>query len=178
MQYARLRTQILRTQNPELRTLISIWSLFMESEQMGSAGSDTRSSPGKSLIPPCGLAALILLFSSTPGSYYPKHPDFLNSIVHLMEFGLLSFLLARAFDHNFSITRVNLFLWTTATCVLFGLLDEAHQFLVPERMMFDLMDLFFDSLGAVAGSGSYIILRSLKADSSETRPATTGDMND
>jgi VanZ family protein len=170
MQYARLRTQILRTQNPELRTLISIWSLFMESEQMGSAGSDTRSSPGKSLIPPCGLAALILLFSSTPGSYY-------NSIVHLMEFGLLSFLLARAFDHNFSITRVNLFLWTTATCVLFGLLDEAHQFLVPERM-FDLMDLFFDSLGAVAGSGSYIILRSLKADSSETRPATTGDMND
>jgi VanZ family protein len=144
---------------------------------MGSTGSDTRSSPGKSLIPPCGLAALILLFSSTPGSYYPKHPDFLNNIVHLMEFGLLSFLLARAFDYKYSVTRVNLFLWTTAICVLFGLLDEAHQFLVPERL-FDLMDLFFDSVGAVAGSGSYILLRSLKTDSSGTRAATTGDMDD
>jgi len=149
----------------------------MESEQMRSAGSNTRSSPGRSLIPPCGLAVIILLLSSTPGSYYPKHPDFLNSIVHLMEFGLLSFLLARAFDYNYSVTRVNLFLWTTAICVLFGLLDEAHQFLVPERM-FDLMDLLFDSLGAVAGSGSYIILRSLKTDSSRTRPATTGDTDD
>jgi len=44
--------------------------------------------------------------------------------------------------------------------------------------MFDLMDLLFDSLGAVAGSGSYIILRSLKTDSSRTRPATTGDTDD
>ena len=94
-----------------------------------------------------------------------------------MEFGLLSFLLARALHNNYSITRMGLLLWTTTICVLFGLLDEAHQFLVPERM-FDLMDLFFDSLGAVAGSGSYILLRTLKTDSSGTRTAATGDMND
>lgn len=149
----------------------------MESEQIGSSGSDTRSSPGRLWIAPCGMAALILLFSSTPGVYYPKHPDFVNSIAHLMEFGLLGFLLARALQYGRSLTNIGLFLWTTGICVSFGLLDEAHQFLVPERM-FDLMDLFFDSLGAVAGSGSFILIRTLKADSSGSRAAATGNMDE
>ena len=148
----------------------------MGSDHIGSAGTD-RSSPVKLWIPPCSLAALIFLFSSTPGTYYPKHPDFLNNIVHFTEFGLLSFLLARTLHHRYSLSSVGLLLWTTAICVSFGLLDEAHQFLVPERM-FDLMDLVFDSMGAVAGCGSYLLFSTLKTDSSGTNTSKTGDLND
>ena len=149
----------------------------MESEQIGSAGTNTRSSPMKLWLPPCGLAAIIFLFSSTPGTYFPNHPEYLNNIVHLTEFGLLGFLLARAIIHGRSLTNTGLLLWTTAICVSFGFLDEAHQFMVPERM-FDLKDLLFDSAGAVAGSGSYILFRTRKMDTSITRTATTGETDD
>ena len=72
---------------------------------------------------------------------------------------------------------MGLFLWTTAICVSFGLLDEAHQFLVPERV-FDLIDLFFDSMGAVAGCGSYILINTLKTGRSGTDTSATGDVDD
>lgn len=149
----------------------------MESEQLGSADTHTRSSPKKIWAPPCGLAAVILLFSSTPGAYFPSHPNYLNNIVHLTEFALLGFLLARALLYGRSLTNIGLFLWTTAICVSFGFLDEAHQFMVPERM-FDLKDLLFDSAGAVAGSGAYILLKTLKTDSFISRTAATGETDD
>jgi len=148
----------------------------MESEQLGSGESTTRSSPVKLWIPPCGLAVLIFLFSSTPGTYYPKHPDILNNLVHLLEFGLLSFLLARALHYTYSLTSFGLFLWTTAVCVSFGLLDEAHQFLVPQRV-FDLMDLFFDSLGAAVGTGAFIFHNIMKTGRPETGTPPTGEMD-
>jgi VanZ family protein len=149
----------------------------MESEQMGSADTHIRSSPKKIWVPPCGLAAIILLFSSTPGAYFPSHPNYLNNIVHLTEFALLGFFLARALSPRRSLSNTGLLLWTTAICVSFGFLDEAHQFIVPERM-FDLKDLLFDSLGAVAGSGVYILLRILKTDSSISRTATAGETDE
>ena len=155
----------------------SIRSQFMEGDQTGASGSDTRSSPIKPWIPPCSLAALIFLLSSTPGTYYPKHPEFLNNIVHFTEFGLLSFLLARALHYRYPLTSRGLFFWTTAICFSFGLLDEAHQFLVPERV-FDLMDLLFDSMGTIAGYGSFVLVSTLKMNRSKTRTSTIGDADD
>lgn len=160
-----------------LFTSPGIRSLFMGSDQMGSAGSTIGLSPFKIWIPPCGVAALIFLFSSISGSRYPEHPDFLNNFVHFLEFGLLGYFLARALHYGFSFSRVRILLWTIAICASFGLLDEAHQFLVPERV-FDLMDLLFDSLGAAAGSGAFLFLRTLKTDSSRSGTATTPGMND
>ena len=49
--------------------------------------------------------------------------------------------------------------------------------MVPERM-FDLKDLLFDSAGAVAGSGAYILLKILKTDSFISRTAATGETDD
>ena len=149
----------------------------MESKQRGFPGSDARSSALRIWVPPCCIAALILLISSTPGAYYPEHPDFLNNIVHFMEFGLLGLLLARALYKGLIVSKMNLFLWTTAICVMFGLLDELHQFLVPARV-FDLMDLVFDSLGAAAGSGVFIFYSSLKGAGSAAEAAPIGDMDD
>lgn len=149
----------------------------MVNKQMGSSGSDARPSALRIWVPPCGIAALILLISSTPGAYYPEHPDFLNNLVHFMEFGLLGLLLARALNNGFTLTRMSIFLLTTAICTMFGLLDEVHQFLVPERM-FDLMDLVFDSLGAAVGSGVFIFYSSLKVNSSTAGATSIGDMDD
>ncbi|MDF1526385.1 MAG: VanZ family protein [bacterium] len=154
-----------------------IGSLFMESEQRGSGDTHTKSSPKKIWVPPCSLAAAILLFSSTPGAYFPSHPNYLNNIVHLTEFALLAFLLARALLHGRSLTNPGLLLWTTAICVSFGFLDEAHQFLVPERM-FDLKDLLYDSVGAVAGSGAYILFKTLNKGRFISRTAATGETDD
>jgi VanZ family protein len=150
----------------------------MENEQPGFAGSVTRSSPVKFWIPTCCLAVLILVLSSTPGAYYPDHPEYMNNVVHFMEFGLLSFLLSRTFFRGYALGSVSLFLWAVLICVSFSLLDEMHQFLVPERM-FEFQDLVFDSLGAVTGSGVYILSRSLKSDRSGARSsAPSGDLND
>lgn len=123
------------------------------------------------------MAALILLLSSTPGAYYPDHPEFLNSVVHFLEFGLLAFLLARALHNRYSFSRVGLVLWTTFVCASFGLLDEAHQFIVPERM-FDLLDLAFDTLGALSGSAAYVLMTIFKADGSLKSPAPSGNVDD
>lgn len=124
-------------------------------------------------LPPAVLAVLIVLLSSAPGRYYPRHPDFLNSVAHFTEFGLLGFFLARALHPSRSLTYGTLFFWTTLLCVLFGLLDELHQFLVPERM-FGLTDLLYDFLGAASGSLTYIALQSRKAGRSRTAPAAPG----
>lgn len=142
----------------------------------GPAVSVTRSSKVKMWVPPCGIAALILLLSSTPGAYFPEHPDFLNNIVHFLEFGVLAFLLARTLHYGYALSRTSLFLWTTAVCASFGLLDEAHQFMVPERV-FDLLDLVFDTLGASTGSIIFI-LSAFKTDSSRKSSVAYGDGND
>lgn len=148
----------------------------MESEQIGSSGSGTRFSPVKVWAPPCGIAALILLFSSLPGTYYPEHQDYINNGVHFLEFGLLAFLLARALQFVYSFSRLGLFLWTTAVCASFGLLDEVHQFLVPERA-FDLMDLLFDTLGAAIGSGFFIFMSTFEKGIFGNRSASSGDLD-
>lgn len=149
----------------------------MVSEHREPAVSVTRPSSRKFWIPPCALAVFILILSSTPGTYFPKHPDLINNMVHLAEFGLLSVLLARALHHSGSFSGPGLFLWTTFVCVTFGALDEAHQFLVPQRM-FDLMDLFFDSLGSAAGSVSYVLLKNVNTESMESKTFTTGEIDD
>ena len=149
----------------------------MVSEHRGTAASGNRSLSRKLWIPPCALAVLILLFSSTPGTYFPKHPDLLNNVVHFAEFGLLSILLTRALHHSRPFAGKGLILWTTFICLTFGALDEAHQFLVPERM-FDLTDLFFDTLGAVAGSVSYVLFRTLSTENMGTGTLKTGEIDD
>jgi VanZ family protein len=129
--------------------------------QAGSAGSGTGLSFGRVWGPPCAVAALILILSSTPGAYFPEHSPLSNNFVHFFEFGLLSFVLTRALNYVYSLTKIRLFLWATFICGVFGILDEAHQFLVPERM-FDLKDLLYDLAGAMLGALCYVLLIALK----------------
>ena len=148
----------------------------MVNGQRGSAASATWSSSVKIWLPPCGFAALILLFSSTPGSYFPEHPNFLNNAVHFLEFCVLAFLLARTLRYRYSLSRTGLFLWTIAICASFGFLDEAHQFLVPERV-FDLADLLIDTIGAAVGTTIFIFSTTFKTKDSHKGSAASGDIN-
>jgi len=149
----------------------------MGNKQNGSAGANTRASLVRLWIPPCGLALVIIALSSTPGSYYPEHPDFLNNAAHFMEFALLSFLLGRVFNLGYSMGNANLFLWAVVICASFGFLDEVHQFLVPERV-FDLMDLVFDLLGAAAGSAAWLLHKALNSDRTPASTVPGGKADD
>ena len=87
--------------------------------------------------------------------------------VHLVEYGVLGFLLAHATfrtwpRHHHARTGALALL----TAVLWGLLDEIHQAFVPGRSS-DVLDLLADTLGAVAGVGA----RQLFAFASRLVPA-------
>ena len=112
------------------------------------------SQPGSSLVkswgPAAAVAAMILIFSSIPGTAFPQHPDKYNSVVHFLEFGLLGYFLIKALASGSAMGNLALIAASTVACAMFGFLDEAHQFLVPYRM-FDTMDLIFDTAGSLTG---------------------------
>jgi len=95
--------------------------------------------------------ALIFFFSSvkSPGSIqYPfQHFD---KIIHFFEFGILGFLLARAFCFHSSsflvLKKVILFVFL-AVAIMAGL-DEFHQYFVPPREA-DILDWLADVSGGV-----------------------------
>jgi VanZ family protein len=131
----------------------------MENEPVEEDQQEPSSLPRPSMIktwgPPAAVAAAIVTLSSIPGTAFPQHPDRLNSLAHFLEFGVLSYLLSKAIATRKSIGNLSLILASTVLCGTFGFLDEAHQFLVPYRM-FDTMDLFFDTLGALAGVSVFL----------------------
>ncbi|MFQ6041599.1 MAG: VanZ family protein, partial [Candidatus Poribacteria bacterium] len=72
-------------------------------------------------------------------------------VYHLIEYGLLSFLLLRAFmNSSRKILSSDAVFFTVLSTIIFGLTDEIHQAFVPGRSS-NIFDWIFDSLGAVAG---------------------------
>jgi len=137
----------------------------MENEPVEEDQQEPSSLPRSSMLktwgPPAAVAAVIVILSSIPGTAFPQHPDRFNSLAHFLEFGVLSYLLSKAITAEKTMENWSLILTSTVLCGTFGFLDEAHQFLVPYRM-FDTMDLFFDTLGALAGAS--IFLRSTRSN--------------
>ena len=101
--------------------------------------------------PPAVLFVVIFALSSTPGNRFPEHPEIFNIVSHFVEFALLAFLLARALATVNGKNPWLLLIVTVSLCVILGFMDELLQFTVPQRM-FDLMDLFYDLLGAFTGT--------------------------
>ncbi len=71
----------------------------------------------------------------------------------MVEYGILGFLVARAFG-AYGISRRILFIRTLSLCVIFAVSDELHQFFVPRRVT-SLMDIAADGLGAFLGTVLY-----------------------
>jgi len=97
-------------------------------------------------IPVVVYAGLIFGLSSYPRPLLPEiEIPFLDKFVHGVEYGVLGFLLYRAFKT--SKLRRYAVLLAIALSSFYGLTDEIHQNFVPNRE-FDLLDLAADSVGA------------------------------
>ena len=108
---------------------------------------------------PAFIFGIIIFYLSSLSNPYPTPPPgqiamFLNPLLHLCEFGLLTFLIFFGF---FSKVK-SAYLLTVS--FFYALLDEIHQFFVPYRY-FDIYDLIIDSIGVVFGFIAYLLVKKL-----------------
>ncbi|MFX1280048.1 MAG: VanZ family protein [Promethearchaeota archaeon] len=106
------------------------------------------------IIPAFILALLIFYFSSLSNPY-PTPPSnlasiILNPLLHIVEFGALSFLVLFGLYPKVRATVLIMLSF------LYAVLDEMHQLFVPYRY-FDVNDLLFDLSGVLLGYLAYII---------------------
>lgn len=100
-------------------------------------------------------AFVIFVLSAQPGKYVPEFFPGSDKLAHLLEYFPFGFLVIRAFvkGSNMAFGREAL-LMSIFVIMLYSLSDETHQLFVPGRQ-FDLMDMFFDTVGGIAGSYSH-----------------------
>ncbi|MHA1292711.1 MAG: VanZ family protein [Promethearchaeota archaeon] len=111
------------------------------------------------IIPAIIIAGVIFYFSSIPNplATVPSGPTLeidINSILHLCEYGLLSFLVAFGFREK---TKD---IYLISITIIYAFLDEVHQYFVPNRF-FDIYDIITDSIGVILGFLAYIILEKI-----------------
>lgn len=100
-------------------------------------------------VPAILYYTLIFLLSSLRVKGQVSLP-FLDKGLHIMEFALLGFLLSLGFFLSFgSSVRVKS-VFTLASGILLGCLDEFHQYFVPERSV-EVLDMVADSIGILIG---------------------------
>jgi VanZ family protein len=98
---------------------------------------------------PVGIwMAAVFLSSSVPGSRVPFAFPYQDIVAHLFLYYILAFLTERAMRGSFPLASRQLvviaaFLWA----VVYGVLDEAHQLLVPLRNS-SILDMFVNACGA------------------------------
>ncbi len=105
--------------------------------------------------PVAGWAGLIFLISSIAQYDLPGAPDFASTAAHVIEYGILGFLIKRGIHGTYnepgSIREERLYFIAALTaCCLYALSDEVHQLFVPGRH-FQVSDLIADSAGGVIG---------------------------
>lgn len=97
-------------------------------------------------------AALIFFLSSIPKPL----PDsievpFLDKFLHAAEYGVLGYLIARAFGNSARRSpHLSFHFLAVAITILYGTADEIHQAFVPNRMTSG-WDVVFDGIGAFIG---------------------------
>jgi VanZ family protein len=107
-------------------------------------------------------AALIFYLSSRP-ALSVSH----DKILHMLEYGILGFLLASALTRQFDLKRFHLVIWVVLIGTLFGVSDEIHQYFVPGRNC-SAADATADFLGSLLGVILYVSFSRIQ------RPAPAG----
>ena len=100
--------------------------------------------------PAISYISLIWYLSSGPISVNISHCD---KIVHVIEYGILGFLIAYGLDLNKSNFKKTALLAVTLS-ILAGISDEFHQYFVPGRSC-DAYDALADLIGSALGVASY-----------------------
>ena len=108
------------------------------------------------ILPAIVLAIVIFYFSSLSNPY-PTTPSkftllFLNPMLHMCEFGALSFLLF------FGLYPRIIVIIIITISIVYAFLDELHQYFVPFRY-FDIFDFFLDVVGVIGGFIFYLLVK-------------------
>jgi len=112
----------------------------------------------KSYWPAALWALVIFVLTILPSHKIPNPPDWDISIDKLVHFGLfmvLSLLLLFRQHAKSGLLYRQQLIWITILLVIYGLLLEMAQILVPTRN-FSWLDLIADALGAIAGNFIYL----------------------
>jgi VanZ family protein len=98
--------------------------------------------------------------SAVPAKEIPNSLFLGDKVIHMVEYGILAVLFARAIRHA-SRSKWALLIWALAVyfVAFYGITDEFHQSFVAGRSS-DLMDWFADISGGAIGAAVYLIGKS------------------
>jgi VanZ family protein len=104
-----------------------------------------------------GYCALIFVLSSQPDLSLPGAFPSSDKLAHLLEYGVLGWLWARAMRVNRpGLKTLTVLLSALVFTGTYGLSDEWHQLYVPGRFA-DLRDVLADAFGGTCGGVSYLL---------------------
>jgi VanZ family protein len=116
-------------------------------------------------------AGVIFYLSSQSSIDTPSLFPGQDKLFHMMAFGVLGFLFMGSMKSTSSGYRIGQVWLVVILVVLYGLLDEFHQYFVPGRTV-DIYDALADAAGALLGAWSmYILVRILASRSTALPPA-------
>jgi VanZ family protein len=106
---------------------------------------------------PAGLWMLVIFYmSSFPSSNIPDLFPLQQEVYHFSSYAILAYLLSRAFNRSFFISRRLLVALAAFICAaVYGLTDEWHQSFVPGRSV-SVSDLVVDGFGGIIGALVYL----------------------
>jgi len=95
---------------------------------------------------------IIFIQSSYPSSKHVPHVEYMDKLLHLGAYAVLSILFFRAFSVMKSSLNIGtLILLSIVFSTLYGISDEFHQHFVPAREA-DLLDILADFIGSIIGA--------------------------
>lgn len=99
-------------------------------------------------LPVIAWAGLIFFLSSIPqlSSGLGLADLILRKLAHMMEFGLLAYLIYRAFRQTWQLKQFDLLAWSVILSFVYAGTDEYHQLFVPGREC-HFSDVLIDGLG-------------------------------
>lgn len=109
------------------------------------------------------LGYLVLIFYLSSLSRVPWAASYPDYVEHSIEYCGLAILTARALNNGFlRPVSPRMLLLAFVLCVAYAILDEIHQYFVPDRFA-DYHDVLSDALGAGVGIGALYVGRRLLA---------------
>jgi len=109
------------------------------------------------------LAYLVLIFYLSSLSQVPWAASYPDTLEHSIEYCGLAILTARALNNGLlRPVSPRTLLFAFVLCVGYGILDEIHQYFVPDRFA-DVVDVLSDALGAGVAVGALHLGRRLLA---------------
>ena len=111
-------------------------------------------------LPTAVWLAVMFYFTSAPNPYSVLEPVGLrpaDALYHVLGFGVLGILVARLVCRVWPDCGRGLW-WALAFCVVYGVLDELHQYPIPGRSC-NPWDMASDAVGAALGVGAVGLLR-------------------